>query len=439
MRACRLRCTKSQSRWCCCDSIESLKTVRNIILIYFFLMAAILFVLYRFAGKDVDGRIQNILLRDDGYATLAKDFVQYGTSLLHREVGPGLPLVYAPAFLLPDKLQPAARYFTSVFLNIFSLLLLFLIMRRLRLIETLFGIAAIILFIHPVFIHWTIKSAPEPLVTLLLLLFAYLILCGKRFWPGAAAVFLASIFVRPTFLFIPLAMLALGKADKNKTLMFFSALLITLTIFGYWLNNKITVQPYLDDLTTYSSGLHEIIMDAYFVDNVVKTRRFTTGSRNWPDGNRPMAHQQYWQWLRANREPNDNRFSLIWKFVEQHPRLMLQKALFNPLFFLSMCSSSAETWITFIYNLVLLSFGIFGVFSTGLSADQKLLLTIALGYFFIFWIGHAYSRYIYALLPFLAMFAAHGVIRLDQHLSSILYRFSTSNKNNLCGLLSSCE
>ncbi|MBN1481995.1 hypothetical protein EH223_06690 [candidate division KSB1 bacterium] len=358
------------------------------------------------------------MLHDDGYTTIARDFVQQGTSLFHREVGPGLPLIYAPALLLPDKFQAIGRYFTTVLLNILSFILMFLLMRKLNLSEMLFGIAAMFMIVHPVFIHWTIKSAPEPLVTLLLLLFAYLILCGKRFWPGAAAIFITSIFVRPTFLFIPLAMLALALADKHKMLVFFSALLIVLSIFGYWLNNKITVQSCMDDLTTYSSGLHEIIMDAYFVDNVLQTRRFTTGSRNWPDGNRPMAHQQYWQWLRANREPNDNRFSLIWKFVEQHPRMILQKALFNPLFFLSMCSSTTETWLTLVCNLVLLSFGIVGIFSTGLSADQKLLLTIALGYFFIFWIGHAYSRYIYALLPFLAMFAAQGVLLLARYLDA---------------------
>jgi hypothetical protein len=165
-------------------------------------------------------------------------------------------------------------------------------------------------------------------------------------------------------------------------------------------------------VTTFSSGLHEVIMDAYFVDNVLRTARFNTGSLDWPDGNRPMAHKQYWTWLRRHREANDSRFTLLRKFVEQHPRLMAQKVLLNPLFFICMCATTFETWLTLVYNIVLLLLGIVFIVRNRLTGEEKIIIFSAMGYFLIFWVGHSYSRYTYAVLPFLSLFAARGLIEL---------------------------
>lgn len=380
------------------------------ILIYFCFAILVVCLLYYKSGANE--RAQQLLLRDDGYTRIAKNFVRGNDSLMHKEVGPGLPLIYAPAFLLPETLQPIVRYLLTVFINIMSILIFYQIARKLRISDAAFLVAGFFLVLHPVFVHWTIKSAPDPLITLFLLLFVYFVLNGRKYWPIAAAVFFASIFVRPTVLLVPLMLLFVALLQKEKSLFFFAMTLLVLSTAGYWLNNKMTVEPHMEKLTTYSSGLHEVVMDAYFVDNVLRTTRFNTGALNWPDGNRPMAHQQYWTWMRRHREANDNRFTLLLKFVAQHPRLMMQKILLNPVFFLCMCATTFETWITLIYNIVLLLLAIVFIVRNRLAGSEKIIIWSALGYFLIFWIGHSYSRYIYALLPFLALFAARGLMGL---------------------------
>ncbi len=294
-------------------------------------------------------------------------------------------------------------------LNVGSLILQFLIVKALSLKREVFTLAALLFMFNPIIFHWTIKSAPEPLVTFLLLLWCYLILMGRRFWPLAAIVFFISFFVRPTFLFVPITFGLAGIVLKRKAVLLFSLGLLVLGFAGYRLNNKLTVQPHMDELTTYSSGLHEIIMDAYFVDNVVATKRFHTGSLDWPDGNRPMAHSQYWNWLEENRQANDNRFSLIFKFVKEHPKMTAQKFVLNPMFFFCTSSTVLETWIILGSSALLVALMILALVKQRLEGDY-LILMIMLGYCAIFWVGHSYSRYFFVLLPFVCMFAARGIM-----------------------------
>ncbi|RQW09771.1 hypothetical protein EH222_03540, partial [candidate division KSB1 bacterium] len=306
------------------------KRLFQVIFVYVSLASLLYLTLLLYLSDKDDARLRHILLLDDGYVEIARNFVEQDGSLLHQEVGPGLPLMYAPIFFMPDEYHPVLRYGVTVAINVVSLVFLFLIMRRLRSNDAVFTLAAAFLIINPVFIHWTIKSAPDPLTTALLLIFTYLVLCRGRCWIAALLVHFASLFVRPTALFVPIPLLVVAAVRKEKPLVLFSMILLIFSAIGYWLNNQMTVQPGMDALTTYSSGLHEIVMDAFFIDNVVQTKRFNTGSLDHANGNRPLAHAQYWTWLRANREPSDSRFSLLLKFVQQHPRLLAQKTILNP-------------------------------------------------------------------------------------------------------------
>ena len=122
----------------------SFKKLFLVILLYIVFISLLSGAIYGHFSKKNDAKLRQIFLVDDGYVVIAREFVGHNESLLQKEVGPGLPLLYSPIFLFPDKFHSILRLFITVLVNVAILVFLFLIMQLLRSNDRRFFYAALL-------------------------------------------------------------------------------------------------------------------------------------------------------------------------------------------------------------------------------------------------------------------------------------------------------
>lgn len=385
-----------------------------VLLGYIVFMTIILFLLARVVDRRLD--LPTLLLMDDDYYGIAGKVVMEGGRLDGHSVGPGVPLLYSIIYFFPNSMHHMIRYYLAVACNSLTLLLLFLIVKKLGKDSRIYFLASLIFCLHPIALHWTIKSMPEPVITLLFMLFIYLVVQNKlKYWGIAALVFFASIFFRPTVLLVPIPIVALALFQRTCKLAVFGFFLVLLSISGYWINNRISSPAPIDRAVDYSSGVHEVVMDAFFVNAVIKSRHFNTGAYDAVKGNRSIADMNYYRWLVNNNTNNSkNACELLVQFIRQNPKLMIKKLALNPIFLFSLSATTKESLLNFVINLVLLILAIWGLSRVEISKSEQLILAMLVGYFLIFWLCHGYSRYAYGLLPLLSYFASLGFFKAER-------------------------
>lgn len=389
------------------------KHLCQIVFFYIAWMTALLLFVTQvlFHNRDVSG----LLLQDDGYYQLAGKFVSGNGSLFGNSVGPGMPLLYSIIYVFPQKMHFLARFYLTVFCNCLTLLFLFLFVRKLKNSRSFYLFTSLLFCLHPIALHWTIKSTVEPVMVFLFILFAYLVFRNTwGSWAISSLVFYASIFVRPTFLLIPIVIMVFAMFQRTLKLLVFGFLLFLLSLSGYWINNAISSPDSTNKKIDYSSGIREVLMDAYFVDAVMKSKHFNTGEYDAVNGSSAVARQKYFAWIAENAPKAKTTFGLILLFVRQNPRIVLKKILLNPIFFFSLSSTTIESLLNLTVNLLLVGFLFFWLLRVHPSKSEYFLLAVSFGYFSMFWICHGYARYAFGLLPFLSFFASLGIFETRQ-------------------------
>ncbi|MCK4763587.1 MAG: glycosyltransferase family 39 protein [Candidatus Aminicenantes bacterium] len=384
---------------------------------------------------------RDLLLRDDGYYRCARQFVQ-GGSLMHRQFGPLLPLLYSPLFIFPTFLHPFLRVFLALSFSLGTLALLMHIVKDYITGKQFFR-GGLFIILNPLYNHWILRSSPEIYLTFLLgLLIFFLVKYSRsgsfRYFLYAAGVFVTGIFVKPAFLLIPFALLLFAILTKSKK-MAVAALVFTCTgIGGYALFNRVTAArtnfpgPGQTASPPASRGLKQtysiyggdlFIWNTFLTDYLIKTGQFHKGTltsyKPRPGAGIYSSGGYFYEirnktarpWIENyfRRRPGGNYLCMNLYFIYDRPLLVLQKLAVSPLLFFSLSGRTAESVLMLFVTLFSLFFALPGIGRAlkkpGTKKDILLIVFIIAGFSSLYLTTHAIGRYSVPILPYLYIWA----------------------------------
>lgn len=377
------------------------------------------------------GDYNYILLEDDGYYDIAKGILQ-GRSPINNDVGLGLPLIYTIIHLFPTYLHPFIQLLLSIIASLGVIAISLKIAGKyLSKTESLIG--ALIFIFNPVYFHWTFKNRPEIYLALLFGIFIYCLIeysKSKRIkWLIYAFIaFAISIFIKPTFLFIPLFIFFWSIFSKKKHVIIASALLLISSFLLYALYDGITGNKSKNGTRklVHTYGKTHLIYDTYWTNYVIKTRQFRKQSikryENPPNfkkffnakeaENYNLSYPFGAQWIKeyCNKNPNANYFEMNLSFIQDKPGLFLQKFLLSPFFFLGMSAREGETFCKLGYSLIAIIISVIGIkkllrLNREFRHDILIIIYCIFGYASLHFVLHAMNRYSLPILPYLTIWS----------------------------------
>lgn len=400
--------------------IKKNKILITLILLHVFIIIVGVLSIIILPGWDYN----DILLRDDGYYDIAKGFVN-GGSLLHRSVGPVLPLIFSVIHIFPPFLHPFIRLLIALSFSIGTIIILYNITKD-YITEKQFFWGSLFFIFNPIYNHFILKSTPEIYLAFCLGLFIFLLL--KYYKTGTIKylmysmfIFILSVLLKPVFLLIPFLLLFSTIFTKSKKVLFTSIIFIFLSISGYLLFDKITDVKYENNIEKTLKNPYDVarlfITDTFWTDYVIKTKRFHNGNikryqpnshkKNYNFGGSIDEMKTATKWMKNffNKYPNRNSLFMILYFIYDKPFLVLQKLLVSPILFFSMSSRPVETCIMLIVSGFSIFFSILGIRTIMKNSKIKkeilLIISTIIGFSSIFFISISYVRYSLPILPFL--------------------------------------
>lgn len=394
-------------------------------LVHIFIMLIMLFAVM-FSGRDYI----KLLLYGENYYNPAKSFVN-GSTLLHKTRGPILPLIYSILFFFPQSMHPFLRLLISSTFSFGVIIILFKITKD-YISEKQFFIGSLIFILNPGYNHWTFKSAPEIYLGFFLGLFIltfikYYKSGARKYLIYSILIFILSIFLKPTFLFIPFLLLLTSIfIIKSKRIFIISLVLIILSLGGYITFDRITepkYDPRIDNAGSWICGKNYgktyLIMNSFWVDYVIKTKRFGALYKEW------MEIYDGWlknfdKWMKTfyKKYPNSNYLFMNLYFIYDKPLLFLQKLLVNPLFYFSMSGRPLETFIKLLVNIISLILSISGLKTILKNSKTKneiiLIVSIIAGYAMLHFITHATDRLSLPILPYLYVWGGISCLKFKK-------------------------
>ncbi len=373
------------------------------------------------SGRDY----RDLLLRDDGYYFIAKQFVQ-GGSLLHKFRGPVLPLMFSILFIFPEIFHPFLRLGLSLMFSAGMIILLSRITRD-YLTEKLFFIGSLIFILNLVYIHWTFRNTPEVYLCFFLGLFILNIINyyrteKVRYLIYASLVFILTFFIKPVFLFIPIALIVVTIIIKSRRLFIYSSILLFIGFFSYTAQDRFTQVLYDEEVTKaerHFEYVHKVLLvsDSFWIDHVLKTRQFHKGTLHSYEVNFE-GRETTGDWIRNFYEkyPNGNYVFMNLYFIYDKPLLVIQKLITSPLFYFAMSARTVETLVNLLFSIISLTFCIMGlriIFKNlGHKEELILMLAVVIGYISLHLLTHSMNRYSMPVLPYLYVWGGVALIRL---------------------------
>lgn len=398
------------------------KYILILILIHIIVISGVLFTVI-LLGRDYS----DLLLRDDCYYSISKDFVS-GGSLLHRFRGPFLPVIYSFLFFFPESFRPFLRLVLSMIFSVGVLLILFQITKD-YLTDKQFFFGSLIFILNPVYIHWIFRSTPEVYLSFFLGLF---ILCVINYFRTykiyylilASIVFILTFFIKPVFLFIPFALLVATIVIRSRRLVIYSSLLLIIGFWAYNIQERFTHVIYPNDTKKEERQfeyVHKIFLieDSFWVDYVLKTKQFHKGTLySYPIEHDPGQAVRHWISDFFQKYPESNYIFMNIYFIYDRPLLVLQKILISPLFYFSMSARTIETFIKLAFTIVSLSLSILGIKivlkTPGHTKEVIIIMAIITGYILLHLLTHAMNRYSMPVLPYLYVWGGTTLLRFKE-------------------------
>jgi 4-amino-4-deoxy-L-arabinose transferase-like glycosyltransferase len=400
---------------------NSKRYISILVIIHIAIMLSLLLVAANFgpSTKTVERDVRTLLLVDDGYYRLAGEFVD-GGSLLHNRIGPGVPLIYSTIYLFPERYHPYVRLALAVLFNIGTIIVLWLISRNFLSAKEYF-VGSLFVILNPVFIHWTFKSTPDSYLAFFVALFAFFLLRSydnKHDYMNfffASVILLCSIFIRPSVLFIPPALILVGIFMRNKKLLIHAFLLLCVCIIGFSINGKICSANYENKAVGYTTGVSSFMHNAYLLDTIVRTGKIEKGLKNNKTSRmniqqRANFENKKWQDDYLKKHPDAGSLQVLWAFTIDNPTLVLRKLYLNPIFIFTLAARHVEFYCNLVIVLITLLFVVVGMYYIPKNTKFWIIAGVISGYLLLFIIVHAYNRYSVAVLPILYVFAGKGFL-----------------------------
>lgn len=393
------------------------KTIFLLISIHTFVMVLILAGLI-FIDKDYN----ELLLRDDGYYDIAKNFVHNDGSLFHKFRGPLLPFIFSVIFIFPENIHSFIRLIVTLLFSLGIIIITFKITKNYLTIKQFFW-GSLIFLLNPVYIHWTFKSAPEIYICFLLGLFIYNVLKYYhtqkiKYLVFSFIFFFLGFFIKPVFLFIPVLIFLFGIFFiKSKRILIISVIFFILGFTGYKIHNKITEIKYEENVPKVKRGYEYIykvylIGDSFLTDYLIKTKQFRFPFIN--EYTIPYKADKFLddytkEWLQDFYEkyPDKGFIFMNLYFIVKEPILVIQKILVSPFFYFGLSSRTPETFVKFSFSLFSLILSFLGLkmilkkFEYQRRTEVLLIISVVLGYIVLHLISGCHNRYSLPIMPYL--------------------------------------
>lgn len=381
---------------------------KNTVFTVFFVHSAIItaaLIFMIFTGKDY----VDYLLRDDGYYRIAAQFL---SGKFCAGFGPGLPFIFMPIHLFPDSFHPFIRVLISQAVVLCILILLSRLTKDI-LSNRQFFLGALLVVLHPAFLHWSFRTSIDLYLTLMLLGFIlFFIKYDKerkyRYLVVSLLFFGFGVFIRPSFIIIPFFLIiAVLLFKKIRGLIWPVIVLILFSTLTFYLNNMYIQKCRKGEIEiTADTGRSIVIFHSFWLTKtILEKKQFHKGTVDSYEPDNINENQISGARELMEQYDDDNLFKMIGNYAKENPVIFGLKFLLSPVFYFSLASRQAESYLLLFITigLFILSIkGIVHIFRRGKHTRVILLiLIIAAGYAVLHWITHSYSRYSLPLIPLL--------------------------------------
>lgn len=371
-------------------------------------------------GKDY----ADYLLRDDGYYRIAASFLKGNFCAGY---GPGLPLIFSPVHLFPEVFHPFVRILISQMAVFFILYFLSRITNDI-LTNRQFFWGALLVVIHPAFLHWSIRTSID---LYLAVMFSGFILYFLRYFEHrkvsyfliAMLFFGSGIFTRPSFILIPIILLLLTLfLKKFRVLILPVIVLMFFSFVAFYINNLYIQHCRKGTLElTADTGRSVVIFQGFMLtETILKTKQFHKGSVDKYDleNSETLGVNDGNEFMKKYKA--ESTFSFIKEYFRDKPGFFIAKFLLAPVFYFSLSSRESESYLLLFVTILFLIISVSGfrrIYAQSFrKKDLILIFIIILGYAGLHWLTHSYSRYSLPVIPFLYVWS--GVI-VDKWLNRI--------------------
>jgi hypothetical protein len=177
--------------------------------------------------------------------------------------------------------------------------------------------------------------------------------------------------------------------------------------------------------------VESIVVPTFLPDAIIKTKELNLGTKEeylneMPDKSNYLICMEYYDVFMSDykqRNTNHSEFMIILDFVKNNFIKFSLVKVFSPITFISLSSSTPETILNFILNIILILISIISLkkILKENRSEIVLILCVIMGYSFVFFLSACYIRY---SLPTLFLLYPFSGIYISDKLKKIMERKS---------------
>jgi hypothetical protein len=381
-----------------------------------FALYALFLIVFYFIYIFILHKNPDFFLTDDGYYTYGKLMFEGKISFLYQSRGPGLYLLFAVFNFFPEYLHPFMRILLTISVVYGNIYFASKIFKKILNKEQFFWGLLIAVF-NPLNIHFTIKNTPEVYLTFIMgfIVFFYLKYTEtskSKFIILLTAGILIGMAFKPVFFLIPIFMLFQNIFIlKRKKYYIAISVLIVISISSYFLFQTYTREKEAD---RNSYGFKDILSRVYLYDAMAKTGEINLGTSEelqktrTEKSNYYLCFDYYEKWLKEYNKDHivNSEATIAIDFTKDNFMKSVLLRVTSPVLFFSLTSNTFETILYFFLygGLIVLSISCIKKVYRNFRVEISGIVSILLGYAFVFFLTLSYARYSIPLIFFLLMF-----------------------------------
>jgi len=386
----------------------------KIIIIYIVLMSVVFTVLILIPKFKPTVDIKEVLLRDDGYYKYAGKLIN---DVSFKNKGSRvMNILTMLVYVVPVKFHFLSRFALSVIINIGSFSLFYLIGKHLKIQPIHYYFTVLFTMINPTFLHWTIRYSPEPCITFFMLLMVYLLIKGRYYIIPSIFIYVILLLTRQTVILIPVSLLVGSIFLKKKNLHVVSLILLFLSLGGYFLLNRASVDDANIDFRNeqrnrelnYSSGVSQLIKGSFFAKQVIISSRYETGAIKGENGNRYIAYKEANEWVSKNYKEGMSRFELFGRFILDYPYMYILSIVANSVFYFTLANTTSESYVQILFFLSTVIIFMFRIKEIKVNRNEIVMISVFVGVMLLHSMVYSYTRYGFNSIIMVNYFAFKG-------------------------------
>ncbi len=364
------------------------------------------------------GYQSEFFLMDDGYYNLARVIFDGSAGIWHQRRYPGLPLLFTVLHIFPDFVHPLIR----IYLTILTLGGSFFIGRKLlgnSVSNRRYFVLGIFVLLNPLIIHWSIKSAPEPFVTLflglILLLYRAQIFNSSLMTNVLLPVsIVVGIAVKPVFMLIPGFICLYYLIKKNQKLFFTNLVIAVIVIMGF-ISLKSLTRMEQSVAKSDSYGTNDLLATSFLIkvllenppDEVYKTQYNTGLYKNLMLSKKVSILYDDYRIGFYRNNPDAPETDYIISYIKDNFGYWTLSKIMSPILFFTFSLTPQQvvlrSAITFI--ILFLAFRQLRKYHKEGGQEIEVFLVVLLGFSAVYFMTYSFTRYSFPVIFYLSMYA----------------------------------